>query len=51
MRRGWTLVEVLVACVLMTMVLSGVWLMFLLGDRSRGVSATARALQTATLIQ
>lgn len=48
---AFTIVEILVACVLMTLVLSGVWAMFSLGDRSRGVTATARALQTATLIQ
>lgn len=51
MRRAVTLVEILVAMTLMTMVLSGAWMMFSLGDRSRGVTATARALQTATLIQ
>lgn len=48
---GFTIVEILVATGLTTIVLSGLWAMFSLGDRSRGVTATARALQTATLIQ
>ena len=51
MRRGWTLIEVLVAAGLMVVVLSGVWMVLRLGDKSRTVTATARALQTATLIQ
>lgn len=51
MKRGFTIVEILIAAVLMTLVLTGIWAVFSLGDRSRGVTATARALQTATLIQ
>lgn len=51
MRRGFTIVEILVAAALMTVVFSGAWMLWSLGDRSRGVTATARALQTATLIQ
>jgi prepilin-type N-terminal cleavage/methylation domain-containing protein len=48
---GYTLVEVLIAMSLMTLVLSGAWMVFHLGDRSRGVTASARALQTAMLVQ
>ena len=50
-RRAFTLIEILIATTLMTVVLSGAWMVFSLGDRSRGVTATARALHTATLIQ
>lgn len=50
-RGGWTLLEVLVSLGLMTVVLSGAWMMFSFSDRSRGVTATARALQTALLIE
>lgn len=51
MRRAATLVEVLIAAALGTVVLTAAWSMFQLGDRSRGVTASARALQTAMLIQ
>lgn len=51
MKRAFTIVEILIACVLMTLVLTGIWAVWNLGDRSRGVTATARALQTAMLIQ
>jgi type II secretory pathway pseudopilin PulG len=51
MRRGFTIIEILVTTGLTTIILSALWAMFSLGDRSRGVTATARALQTATLIQ
>lgn len=51
MRRGWTLLEMLVAVALSTIVLASAWLLFSLGNRGRGVTATARALQTAMLIQ
>lgn len=51
MKKAFTIVEILIACVLMTLVLTGIWAVWSLGDRSRGVTATARALQTATLIQ
>ena len=50
-RRGFTLLEVIVSMALMTIVLAGAWLMFSFSDRSRGVTATARALQTAMLIE
>lgn len=50
-RRGWTLLEMIVAMGLMTIVTSGAWLVFSFSDKSRGVTATARALQTAMLIE
>ena len=51
MRRGWTLIEVLIAAALMTVVLSGAFLLFHFSDTSRGVTRTARALQTAMIIE
>lgn len=51
MRRGFTLIEVLIALSLMTVVLTGAFLMFHFSDKSRGVTATARSLQTAMIIE
>lgn len=50
-RHAWTLVEILIAASLMTVVLSGGFLLFNFGDKSRGVTATARALQSAMMIE
>lgn len=50
-RHGWTLLEVLVAAGLITIVLAATFLLFNFSDRSRGVTRTARALQTATFIE
>lgn len=48
---GFTLVEILLVLGISTVVLTGAWMVFHLGDRSRGVTATARAIQTALLIE
>lgn len=51
MKAGLTLVEVLIAAALGTIVLAAAWSLFHVGDRSRSATASARALQTAMLIQ
>lgn len=50
-RRAFTLVEMLVAAALGTIVISGAILLYNLANRSRGVTASARSLQTALLIE
>lgn len=50
-RAGFTLVEILVACALGTAILGSAMLIYNLAGKQRGVTATARALQTAMLIE
>ena len=50
-RRAFTLVEILVAAAIGTTILAAVMAVFSLSNRSRGVTATARSLQTALLFQ
>lgn len=51
MRRGFTLVEMVVTVTLATVVFGGAFMIYNFSNRSRGVTATARALQTALLIE
>lgn len=51
MRSGFTLVEILVAATIGTVVFSSALMIYGFANRSRNVSASARALQTALLVQ
>lgn len=51
MKKGFTLVEMVVTVTLATVVFGGAFMIYNFSNRSRGVTATARALQTALLIQ
>lgn len=51
MRRGFTLVEILVTVTIGVVIMAAALMIFNFGNRSRNVTATARALQTALLVQ
>lgn len=51
MRRAFTLVELMVAVTIGVAVIGGAAAVWSFSERSRGVTATARALQTALLVQ
>jgi prepilin-type N-terminal cleavage/methylation domain-containing protein len=51
MRRGFTLVEILIAVTVGVAITATALMIFNFSNRSRSVTATARALQTALLIQ
>ena len=50
-RRAFTLIEIMVACALGTAIFAGAIAVYNLSNRSRGVTASARALETATLLE
>lgn len=51
MRNGFTLVEMIVTVTVAVVIFSASYMVWGLANRSRGVTASARALQTALLIQ
>lgn len=50
-RRAFTLAEILVVVSISVAIFASAWMIFHFSNRSRGVTATANALQTALLLQ